>query len=51
MKDRTQELKEEMEIAGSLTPEIRSGGRTQPHPFRYAGKETEGTPPRGVEEP
>lgn len=50
MKDKLKEMKEEVEIAGSLTPELRAGGRSQPHPFRYAGRDPEGAPPRGVEQ-
>ncbi len=41
--------KEDMEVAGSLTPELSGGKHTRPHPFRYAGQDPEGAPPRGQE--
>lgn len=40
--------KEDVEMAGSLTPEL-SGKHTRPHPFRYAGQDPSGAPPRGQE--
>lgn len=41
--------KEDMEVAGSLTPELSGAKHTRAHPFRYAGQGPEGAPPRGQE--
>jgi hypothetical protein len=42
-----QRKREELEVSGSLTPELSGGKHSRPHPFRYVGPDPEGAPPRG----